>query len=362
MDERVHRKLSAILSADVKGYSRLMEDDELTTVRTLEAYREMIAAVVKNYRGRIVDSPGDNLLAEFSSVVDAVESAVEIQKKLKTKNDALAENRRMEFRIGINLGDVIQAGERIYGDGINITARVESLADSGGICITRSAYEQVKNKLTLTYEDMGAHNVKNIKDPVQVYRIHLEPGIAVALAVKEKQVAERKWQKETLAVLLAILVMAWALRVWKYYWKNYIVAPPANSIAVLPFDNMTGDPNQDHLADGLSENIITLLSQIPEMSVPARSSTFRYKGKPVDVKQVGRELRVRHVLEGSIQRAGNRLRVTVQLIDTKTGNHIWSERYDRELKDILTVQDEVSDKILAALQVKLTKSKQARAP
>jgi adenylate cyclase len=324
MEERAKRKLSAILSADVKGYSRLMEENELATVQTLEAYREMFAGTTRNYRGRVVDSPGDNVLAEFVSVVDAVECAVEIQKEIKEKNEDLPENRRMVFRIGINLGDVIEEGERIYGDGVNIAARIESLATGGGICISGTAFDQVEGKLGLEFEYLGEQSVKNIKKPVRVYRVRVEAGI---------------FDVET---------------------SRELPLPEKPSIAVLAFANMSGDLEQEYFSDGLTEEIITALSKVPHLFVIARNSTFAYKGKPVNVKQVGQELGVRYVLEGSVRKAGDRVRITAQLIDATTGNHLWAERYDRELKDIFALQDEITMKILTALQVKLTEGEQAR--
>jgi adenylate cyclase len=323
MEERAKRKLSAILSADVKGYSRLMEEDELATVRTLEAYREMLAEITRNYGGRVVDSPGDNVLAEFASVVDAVECAVEIQKELKAKNAELPENRRMEFRIGINLGDVIEEGERIYGDGVNIAARIEGLAEGGGICISGTAFEHVESKLGLEFEYLGEEIVKNIKKPVRVYRVEMEGGVSDVDTRRE------------------------------------LPLPDKPSIAVLPFVNMSGDPEQEYFSDGMTEEIITGLSKIPSMHVIARNSTFTYKGKPVKAQQVGKELGVRYVLEGSVRKAGNRIRVTAQLIDAITGYHLWAERYERELSDIFALQDEITMKILTALQVELTDGEQA---
>jgi adenylate cyclase len=323
-EERAKRKLSAILSADVKGYSRLMGEDELATVRTLEAYREMIAEVIRDYRGRVVDSPGDNVLAEFASVVDAVESAVDIQKELKAKNAEVPENRRMEFRIGINLGDVIEEGERIYGDGVNIAARIEGLAGAGEICISGTAFDQVESKLGLEFEYLGEQSVKNIKKPVRVYRAQMESVVS---------------DVET---------------------RQELPLPDKPSTAVLPFVNMSGDPEQEYFSDGMSEDIIAALSRVPEMFVIARNSTFTYKGKPVNVQQVSRELGVRYVLEGSVRKAGDRVRITAQLIDATTGHHLWAERYDRDLKDIFAIQDEITLKILKALQVKLIDGEQAR--
>ncbi len=322
--EEFKRKLTAILSADVEGYSRLMGEDEDSTIRTLTTYRELMSTLIQKHRGRVVDSPGHNLLAEFGSVVDAVESAVEIQKELKAKNAELPEDRRMEFRIGINLGDVIEEGERIYGDGVNIAARIEGLAEAGGICISRNVYDQVKNKLNLGYEFLGEHAVKNISEPVLVYRVLMHLDVAVPEQGKEFEL------------------------------------PDKPSIAVLPFDNISGDPEQEYFSDGITEEIITALSKIPKMFVIARNSTFTYKGKPVKVQRVREELGVLYVLEGSVRKAGNRVRITAQLVDAVTGHHLWAERYDRELKDIFALQDEITLKILTALQVKLTEGEQAR--
>ena len=323
-EERAKRKLTAILSADVKGYSRLMEEDELATVRTLEAYREMIAEVIRNYSGRVVDSPGDNLLAEFSSVVDAVESAIEIQKELKAKNEDLPENRRMLFRIGINLGDVIEEGERIYGDGVNIAARIEGLAAGGGICISGTVFDHVEGKLELDFEYLGEQSVKNIKKPVRVYRAKT------------------------------------ASRVSDFVIGRELTLPDKPSIAVLPFVNMSGDPTQEYIGDGFSENIISTLSISSKMFVIARNSTFSYKGKVIKVQQVAEEMGVQYVLEGSIQKSGDRVRITAQLIDALSGHHLWSDKYDRKLIELFDLQDEITKKIVTSLQVKLTHGEAAR--
>jgi len=325
------RKLTAIFSADVKGYSRLMGEDELTTIKTLNKYRTIMTTLIQNSRGRVVDSPGDNLLVEFASVIDAVQCAVEIQKELKDRNAELPKNRRMDFRIGINIGDVIYEKNRIYGDGVNIAARIESLADAGGICISRAAYDQVKKKLSLGYEYLGEHSLKNIEEPIRVYRVLMEPD-AVGKVIGKKI-------SETEKVLLPL--------------------PDKPSIAVLPFANMTGDPDQEYFSDGITDEIITNLSKISKLFVIARNSTFTYKGKSVKAQQVGQELGVRYLLEGSVRKAGIRLRITAQLIDTSTGHHLWAERYDRELKDIFTLQDEITIEIVGALQVKLTHGEQA---
>jgi len=300
-----------------------MGEDDLATVRTLEAYREMIAEIIRNYSGRVVDSPGDNVLAEFASVVDAVESAFEIQNELKAKNEELIENRRMEFRIGINLGDVIEEGERIYGDGVNVAARIEGLAEGGGICISGTAFDHVEGKLGLEFEYLGERSVKNIKKPVRVYRVKMEGRLSGVEMSQE------------------------------------LPLPDKPSIAVLPFVNMSDDPKQEYFSDGITEEIITWLSKIPGLFVTARNSTFTFKGQPVKVRQVGRELGVRYVMEGSVRKAGDRVRITAQLIDVETEQHVWADRYERELKDVFAIQDEITMNIIVALQVELTEGDQA---
>jgi adenylate cyclase len=334
--EGFKRKLAAILSADVEGYSRLMEDDEEATVRTLTSYRTAIADLVQQFRGRIVDSPGDNILAEFPSVVDSVKGAVEIQRDLAERNTELPYNRQMQFRIGVNLGDVIEEDGLIYGDGVNIAARVETMADAGGICISGRVFEQVENKLGLEYENLGEHQAKNITRPIRVYKVLSYPGVAAHKVVQARETLEPA----------SLEKMAFPL-------------PEKPSIAVLPFDNMSGDPEQDYLADGISENIISALSYIPEMFVIARNSSFTYKGKPVKVQQVSEELGVRYVLEGSVMKSEDKVRITAQLIDAITGGHMWSERYDRDLKDLFSLLDEITQAIIVALQVELTDGQQA---
>jgi adenylate cyclase len=365
------RKLSGILSADVKGYSRLMGEDEDATVRTLTAYRQVMTSLIEKHRGRVVDAPGDNVLAEFASVVDAVRCAVEIQEELKARNAELPEDRRMEFRIGVNLGDVIVEGEKIYGDGINVAARVEGLAEGGGISISGTVYDQIENKLAFGYEYLGEHRVKNIKKPVRVYRVLMEHGAAASGVRRKKKAGPRQWRWAALA--LGAVVGAVGVGIWNFYLRPS--PPPAEvtseqirplelsdkpSIAVLPFVNMSGDSEQEYFSDGITEEIITALSKVPRLFVIARNSSFTYKGKSVKVQDVGRELDVRYVLEGSIRKAGNRIRITAQLIDANLGNHLWAERYDRELEDIFALQDEITMKILMALQVELTEGEQAR--
>jgi adenylate cyclase len=356
-EERAKRKLTAIFSADVKAYSRLMRENELSTVETLKKYREVMASLIQQYRGRVVDAPGDNVLAEFSSVVDAVECAVKIQEELKARNTELPENRRMEFRIGVNLGDVIEEEGRIYGDGVNIAARLESIADPGGICISKTAFDQIETKLLLGYEYLGEQTVKNIAKPVEAYRVLMEPRVTVAEEIEKKKAVPLWRRKAFFAGAIAVLVVAIAVAIWNFYFrpppmepasleKMAFPLPDRPSIAVLPFVNMSGDPKQEYFSDGITEEIITALSKIPRLFVIARNSTFSYKGTPVKVQKVAEELGVRYVLEGSVRTAGGRVRITAQLIDAITGHHLWAERYDREMKNLM------------ALQVKLTEGEQ----
>jgi adenylate cyclase len=424
--QEVKRKLTAILSADVKGYSRLMSEDEVGTIRTLNAYKEIMANLIQQHHGRVVDAPGDNVLAEFSSVVDAVECAVEIQKELKTRNAELPENRKMEFRIGVNLGDVIEDGEQILGDGVNIAARLENLSEPGGICISGTAFDHVKNKLNLGYKYLGEQTVKNIPEPVRVYRVLMEPE-AAGKVISEKKAKPKLWQMATIVLVIGVIVVVTAVVIWKLFTpsapkeevasKEKIAAPqpekpsvtiptaPAPSIetaakgkvvpplpkkvtkpapppapkievaskekmafplpdkpsiAVLPFTNMSGEKDLEYFSDGLVEGIINGLSKSDNIFVIARNSTFTYKGKPVKVKQVAEEMGVRYVIEGSVQQERNRVRITAQLIDALSGRHLFSERYDRDLKDILNLQDEITLKVLTAVRVKLTTGEAAR--
>jgi len=323
-EQKVTRKLRAIFSADVKGYSILMADDEVATIQTLKKYRNIMSACIGQHEGRVVDAVGDNLLAEFDSAVDAVQCAVEVQKELKAKNQELSEDKKLEFRIGINIGDVIQDGDRLFGDGVNVAARIEGLADAGGICVSRSTYDQIKNKLKLSYDYLGEHEVKNIKEPVRVYKVVWESDLPEPLADEPFE------------------------------------EPDKPSIAVLPFVNMSGDPGQEYFSDGLTEQIINGLCKVSDLFVIARNSSFAYKGKSVNAQQVGKELGVRYILEGSVQKAGDRVRITAQLIDATTGYHLWSENYDRDLSDVFALQDEITLKIMSALRIKLTWGEQAR--
>jgi adenylate cyclase len=370
-EERTKRKLSAILSADVKGYSRLMGEDEAATVQTLKTYREVMASHIQQHQGRVVDSPGDNLLAEFGSVVDALDCAVKIQHELKAKNTELPEQSRMEFRIGVNLGDVIEDEERIYGDGVNVAARVEGLADGGGICVSGTAYDQIAKKLPLGYEYLGEQTVKNIEKPVRVYRVLMEPE-AAGKVIGEKRFLGRFSRRTALAAIIILCIAAVGLIGWNIYLHQSKKIEPASldkmahslpeqpSIAVLPFTNMSDDPKQEYLSDGITEDIITTLSKVPGMFVISRTSTATYKGKPVKVQQVSQDLGVRYVLEGSVQRSGDRVRITAQLIDAIAGKHLWAERYDRDLKEIFELQDDLTIKIITALRVKLTAGEDAK--
>jgi TolB-like protein/class 3 adenylate cyclase len=363
------RKLTAILSADAKGYSRLMSGDEEATVRTITAHRAAMAKLIQQYRGRVVDSPGDNVLAEFGSVVDAVNCAVEVQRELAERNSELPAERQMEFRIGINLGDVIEEGERIYGDGVNIAARVEGLAEGGGICISGTVYDAIEAKLGLEYEYMGEQEVKNIDRPVRVYRVLSFPGAAAHRVIKAKKAEGRKWLKMALPITAVLVVGIAALAIWNFYLRSTpppeelasdkkmaFPLPDKPSLAVLPFDNLSGDSSQDYFSDGITESIITALSNVKNLFVIARNSSFTYKGKPVKVQQVAEKLGVRYVLEGSVQRSGERVRITAQLIDALTGHHLWAENYDRNFGDIFALQDDITDHVTMALQVLIVAS------
>ena len=374
--EGVKRKISAIVSADVVGYSRLMEADEEATVRTVESYRKTVSSIIEQHDGRVIDAPGDNILAELGSVVDAVQCSVEIQHVIKAKNAVVPEARRMEFRIGINLGDVIEEGDRTYGDGVNIASRIEGMADAGGICISESAYQQIKTKLSLGYEDLGEHAVKNISEPVRVYRISMGPGDGAGTV---RSAGERKWRNIAIGAIAMTAIGVGAVVVWNSVLtrtpSQEIVKPetasaPAQgamsaaaekpSIAVLPFDNMSGDPGQEYFSDAITDEVISALSKNSMLTVIARNSTFTYKGKAVKVQQVGQELGVKHVLEGSVRNAGNRVRIIAQLVDATTGSHLWSETYERELEDIFATQAEIAQSIAATLSVEYAEAEWAR--
>ena len=320
--ERVERRLTAILAADIAGYSRLMGRDEEGTLAQLKALRKsLIDPKIEQHRGRIVKTIGDGALVEFASAVDAVRCAVDIQRAMAERNSDIPDDRRIEFRIGINVGDIILDEGDIYGDGVNIAARVETLAPPGAVCLSDNAYQQIKGKLTLDINDMGEQQLKNIAQPVRVYNVGLDGGAS----------------------------------------RPALPLPDKPSIAVLPFNNMSADPEQEYFADGIVEDIITGLSHMRWLFVIARNSSFTYKGRAVDVKQVGRELGVRYVLEGSVRKAGHRVRITGQLIDAANGAHLWADRFDGALEDIFDLQDQVTTSVIGAIAPKLEQAEIERA-
>src|SRR6266852_128773 len=327
-EARVQRRLAAILAADVAGYSRLMGADEEGTLAALkELRRELADPKIKEHRGRIVKTTGDGLLVEFASVVDAMRCAVEVQQGMAERNAGVPEERRLQFRIGINIGDIIKDGRDIYGDGVNVAARLEALAEPGGICVNRVVRDQVRDKLDFAFEDAGEQRVKNIARPLRVYRVRTDRVVGEARSTAQPPLA----------------------------------LPDKPSVAVLPFTNMSGDPDQEFVSDGIAEDVITALSRYPSLFVIARNSCFTYKGRAVDVKQVGRELGVRYVLEGSLRKAGNRIRVTAQLVEAETGKHVWAERYDRNLADIFALQDEITGAVTIAIAPAIAHAEQQRA-
>jgi len=316
----MERRLAAILAADVVGYSRLMEADEEATLATLNGYREVIDSLVIDLHGRVFGSAGDSVIAEFASPVEAVRCAVEIQREIEAGNANLSEDRRMHFRIGVNLGDVMAEGDNLFGDTVNVAARLEGLAKAGGVCVSGTVFDHVRNKVGQEFEALGELQVKNIDQPVRVYRIRLESDVA-----------------ESEAHRVAINGPA----------ELKLTRKPA--IAVLPFENMSGDPEQEYFSDGLAEDIITALSHWRSFPVVARNSSFSYKGQNIRVQTVSEELGARYILEGSVRKAGSRLRITAQLIDAQTGHHVWAERFDRQLEDVFDIQDEITNRIAATI-------------
>ena len=318
----VERKLAAIFAADIAGYSRLMARDEVGTLARLKSCRVIVDELIASHRGRIFNTAGDSVVADFASAVDAVQCAVAMQTAIATENASGSAEEPMQFRIGVHVGDVMVDGENLLGDGVNIAARLESLAEPGAICVSAAARDQVGNKLPLGFDDLGDQQVKNIAQAIRVYRVRTEISVTQPVTA--------------------------------------LPLPDKPSIAVLPFQNMSGDPEQEYFADGMVEEIITALSRIRWFFVIARNSTFTYKGRAVDVKEVGRELGVRYVLEGSVRKAGNRIRVTAQLVEAATGNHVWAERYDRDLADIFAVQDEITERVVAAIEPELYAAEHVR--
>ena len=324
----MERRLAAILAADVVGYSRLVGEDEEGTLRTLSACREVIDGLVASHHGRVFGSAGDSAIAEFASPVEAVRCAVNIQRDLETRNAGIPENKRMRFRIGVNLGDVVVDGDDLMGEGVNVAARLEGLAEPGTVNVSGSVHEQVKNKLDVGFDFLGPQELKNIAEPVPVFQVRLEPRSSTS------QLAASERSPESLAL------------------------PEKRSVVVLPFENMSGDPEQGYFSDGITEDIITELSKFRSLFVIARSSSFSFRGQSPEVKEVSRRLGVRYVVEGSVRRAGNRVRIAAQLIDAVADAHLWAERYDRVLEDIFTVQDEVTEAIVAAIAPELGKAEQ----
>jgi len=323
----MERRLAAILAADVVGYSRLMGADEAGTLSRLKGLRrDLVQPKIAAHKGRVVKLMGDGLLAEFPSAVEAVKCAVAIQQEMAEREADHSDETRVRLRIGINLGDIIVEGTDIYGDGVNVAARLEGLAEPGGICLSGPAFDAVDGKLDLPFEDIGPRQVKNIAKPVRVYRL--------SVASRHDAPVPRLGEPPRL--------------------------PDKPSIAVLPFTNMSGDPEQEYFSDGVTEDIITALSKLSKLFVVARNSTFTYKGRAIDIRQVGREQGVRYVLEGSVQRGGKSLRITAQLIDATTGHHVWAQRYDRAMRDLFELQDEITREVTSALQVELTEGEQAR--
>ncbi len=365
----MERRLAAILTTDMVGYSRLIEADEEGTLARQKAHRkELIDPKIAEYHGRIVKSTGDGLLAEFSSIVDAVRCAVTIQMAMSAREADMPEDKRIAYRVGINLGDIVIDGDDIYGDGVNIAARLEALAEPGGICVSQTALSHVKGKVNSDFEDLGAQKLKNMVEPVQVYRVLMQPE-AAATDSAEPVAKPKLWRWAAIAAAVGVVVVAAGVLFWlprvveeepASVEPTLLTHPAKASIAVLPLDNLSDDPSQEYFAAGLTEDLTTALSRVPELFVIARNSTETYKGKSVDVRQVAKDLGVRHVLKGSVQKSGDRLRVTAQLIDGTSGAHLWSERYDREIKDLFVLQDEIVKQVLVALQVKLTEGDAAR--
>ena len=312
----MERRLAAILAADVVGYSRLMGGDEEATLTTLNAYREVIDKLVADHRGRVFGSAGDSVIAEFASPVEAVRCAVEIQQEIEARNANLPEDRRMRFRIGVNLGDVMAEGDNLFGDGVNVAARLEALCEGGGVALSGNVHEQVQGKLDERFEDAGEQEVKNIARPIRIWR----------------------WSEKMTEKMPTSPPGTEALPL-----------PDKPSISVLPLTNMSGDPEQEYFSDGIAEDITTALSRFHELTVIARNTSFTFKGQAVNVREIARDLGVKYVLEGSVRRAGNRVRVSVQLIDATIDKHIWAERYDRDLDDIFAVQDEITESIVSAV-------------
>jgi adenylate cyclase len=365
------RRLAAILSADIAGYSRMIAADEEHTVRTLAAWREQVAALVREHRGRLADFTGDNFLAEFPTALDAVSCALETQRVLAARNTALPEDRRLRFRMGVHLGDVRIEGERLFGTGVNVAARLQTLAEPGGICLSDVVRSEVATRLGLALEDLGPRELKNLPEPVHAFRVRATDGAAGGARARPR----RRLRVVLAAILGSIVLLATAFYL---SWPRPLglvldlagiggplVNPPLPdkpSLVVLPFQNLSNDPDQEYFSDGITEDLTTDLSRMRSVFVISRSSAFTYKGKAVRAPDVGRELGVRYVVEGSVRKAGDTVRVTAQLIDATNGHHVWSERYDRKLADIFALQTELVDDIVTQLprQIRAAETQRAR--
>jgi adenylate cyclase len=366
----MERRLVAILAADMVGYSKLMAADETGTIERQKAHRTaLIDPKIAQYGGRIVKTTGDGMLVEFPSVVDAVQCAVEIQRTMPEREAGVPNEQRIQYRVGINLGDIVIDGEDILGDGVNVAARLEALAEPGGICISRPVHTQIEGKINLAFEDLGERRVKNIPKPVQVFRVLLD-----APASKSVKgiipVAKRSLHWSLIAGGLVVLVIAAGIALWQRPWEPReepalveaiaLPLPDKPSIAVLPFNNMSDDTSQEYFADGMTEDLITDLSKISNLTVISRTSTSGYKGREIDIREVGEALGVRYVIEGSVRKVGEQVRINAQLIDAITGGHLWAERYDGELKDIFSLQDKVLGKIVGSLALTLSEKERRR--
>ena len=372
MDEEpsIQRRLAAILAADIAGYSRLMHADEAATVQDLKAHQSVILPLIGRHGGRIIDTAGDGIMAEFPSVIGATECAVEIQTVMAQRNEGVPESRRMRFRIGINLGDVIYDETRIYGDGINIAARLEALAEPGGVLVSNTVYDQVRGKLPFTFEDVGERQVKNIEQPVRMYQLHI-PGASskrVATLVRRPAITDRRrWIVWGLAAFLVLLGAGGAWWMGSPFFPSQradSTEAPRLSIVVLPFSNLSGDPSQDYFADGITEDLTSDLSRLAGSFVISRNTAFTFKGKAVDARQIGRELGVRYVLEGSVRRMGGTVRVNAQLIDAGTGAHLWAEQMDVDQSTLASLQDNfgIANRLARTLSVELVNVEGRRAP
>ena len=370
MDEEpsIQRRLAAILAADIAGYSRLMHADEAATVRDLKAHQSVILPLIGRHGGRIIDIAGDGIMAEFPSVIGATECAVEIQAVMAERNEGVSESRRMLFRIGINLGDVIHDESRIYGDGINIAARLEALAEPGGVLVSNTVYDQVRGKLPLNFEDVGERQVKNIEQPVRMYRLHVPGASSGAVATLHRRPAitnRRRWIVWSVAAFLVLVAAgAW----WtgsRLFQSPRADSPeaPRLSIVVLPFRNLSGDASEDYFADGITEDLTSDLSRVAGSFVISRNTAFTFKDKAVDARQVGRELGVRYVLEGSVRRMGGTVRVNAQLIDAGNGAHLWAEQMDVDQSTLASLQDNlgIANRLARMLSVELVNVEGRRA-